>query len=138
MRITNTPANMHTSAIRHRRLRGVLVCTLAAAWALMAGVAAAQVVHPTQAERAQHTAHAQYLKSQQQSRKLRQRRNRRINRTASKAYADQPKVLKQMHHAGNVRQRQFKARDKAHKKKLERAERPLPTRVTPAHSGSGG
>lgn len=140
MHMTNTPAKKHTATIARRRLRGVMICAVATALAMVAAATSAQVVHPTSAERAQHAAHAQHLKSQQQSRKLRQQRNQRINRTASKAYKDQPKVQHQMLQAGKVRHRQFKTRNRSRKEKVRRAQRPLPTHVesAPARSQSGG
>lgn len=108
------------------------------AWTLvfMSPVAFAQVVHPTQTEQAQHAVHAQHLRDQQQNRKLRQQLQQSINRTASKAYADQPKVQAQMGHAAKMRQRQADARNRDLKKQIKRAEQPLPLRVEPAPASS--
>lgn len=115
-----------------------LVASVLLAWALvcvpMTGLA--QVVHPTPAERAQHAAHEQQLRNKQQNHKLRQQLQKSINRTASKAYADQPALQKQMQNATKQRQRQTDARNRDLAKKIKRAEQPLPLHVDPAPAGS--
>lgn len=127
--MTSTSANQHMSRI--------LACVLSVMLALVCVAASAQsVVHPTQAERAQHRTHVQQLKSQQQNRKLRQRLQKQINDTASKAYKQHPKVQQQMHDAANVRERQAKTRDKDLEKKIRHTDRPLPVHTEPAPAGS--
>ncbi|HET8554462.1 MAG TPA: hypothetical protein VFL78_06510 [Rhodanobacteraceae bacterium] len=127
--MTSTSANQHVPRIA--------VCILSMALVVASVAASAQsVVHPTQAERAQHRAHVQHLKSQQQSRKLRQRLQKQINDTASKAYKHHPKVQKQMHDAADVRERQARTRDKDLEKKIRHADRPLPVHTAPAPAGS--
>ncbi|HET7663784.1 MAG TPA: hypothetical protein VFK31_09115 [Rhodanobacteraceae bacterium] len=127
--MTSTSANQHMPRI--------LACVLSMALALACVAASAQsVVHPTQAQRAQHRAHVQQLKSQQQSRKLRQRLQKQINDTASKAYKHHPKVQQQMHHAADVRERQARTRDKDLEKKIRHADRPLPVHTAPAPADS--
>lgn len=137
MNMTSTPAIKHISGVARRRPHGLLVCVLSAALTMAAVVASAQtVVHPTPIERAQHSAHVQRLKSQQQSRKLSRQLQKSINDTASKAYKHQPKVQSQMQHASSVRQRQSKARDRDLEKKVERAKRPLPVHTAPVPASS--
>ena len=108
------------------------------AWALVfaSTPALAQVIHPTPAEQAQHAVHAQQLRDKQQNHKLRQQLQQSINRTASKAYADQPALQKQIKHAARQRQRQTDARNRDLAKKIRQAEQPLPLHVEPAPAGS--
>lgn len=115
-----------------------LVASAFLAWALVSvsTTALAQVVHPTPAEQAQHAAHAQQLRNKQQNHKLRQQLQQTINRTSSKAYADQPALQAQMRQATKQRQRQTDARNRDLAKKVRRAEQPLPLHVDPAPTGS--
>lgn len=119
----------------HKRAGGICLLILLLCMPVFAA-SAQTVVRPTSAEHAQRQAHAQQLKSQKQARELNRQQQKRVQDTARKAYKSQPRLQDRMKHASDARQRQSRQRDKDLDRHIRHAEKPQPTRVTPAPAGS--